>query len=157
MAILITGGAGYIGSHTCVQLLEAGYEIVVVDNLSNSSVESLNRVKQLSGKTFVFVQADIRNTAAMRALFKAHTITAVVHFAGLKAVGESAQKPQLYYDNNVAGSLSLFEAMHEFGVKTIVFSSSATVYGDPASVPIKEDFPLSATNPYGREIGRAHV
>ena len=150
MAILITGGAGYIGSHTCVQLLEAGYEIVVVDNLSNSSVESLNRVKQLSGKTFAFVQADIRNTAAMRALFKAHTITAVIHFAGLKAVGESAQKPQLYYDNNLAGSLSLFEVMHEFGVKTIVFSSSATVYGDPASVPIKEDFPLSATNPYGR-------
>ena len=150
MAILITGGAGYIGSHTCVQLLEAGYEIVVVDNLSNSSVESLNRVKQLSGKKFVFVQADIRNTAAMRDLFKAHTITAVIHFAGLKAVGESAQKPQLYYDNNVVGSLSLFEVMHEFGVKTIVFSSSATVYGDPASVPIKEDFPLSATNPYGR-------
>ena len=150
MAILITGGAGYIGSHTCVQLLEAGYEIVVVDNLSNSSVESLNRVKQLSGKTFAFVQADIRHTAAMRALFKAHTITAVIHFAGLKAVGESAQKPQLYYDNNVVGSLSLFEVMHEFGVKTIVFSSSATVYGDPASVPIKEDFPLSATNPYGR-------
>ena len=150
MAILITGGAGYIGSHTCVQLLEAGYVIVVVDNLSNSSVESINRVKQLSGKTLAFVQADIRDTAAMRALFIAHTITAVIHFAGLKAVGESAQKPQLYYDNNVVGSLSLFEVMHEFDVKTIVFSSSATVYGDPASVPIKEDFPLSATNPYGR-------
>ena len=150
MAILTTGGAGYIGSHTCVQLLEAGYKIVVVDNLSNSSVESLNRVKQLSDKTFAFVQADIRNKSAMRALFKAHKITAVIHFAGLKAVGESAQKPQLYYDNNVVGSLSLFEVMHEFGVKTIVFSSSATVYGDPASMPITEDFPLSATNPYGR-------
>jgi UDP-glucose 4-epimerase len=150
MAILITGGAGYIGSHTCVQLLEAGYEIVVVDNLSNSSVESLNRVKQISGKTFAFVEADIRDATAMRALFKAHVITGVIHFAGLKAVGESAEKPQLYYDNNVVGSLNLFAVMCEFGVKTIVFSSSATVYGDAATVPIKEDFPLSATNPYGR-------
>ncbi len=150
MAILITGGAGYIGSHTCVQLLAAGYEIVVVDNLSNSSVESLSRVKQLSGKSFDFVNADIRDAAAMRALFRAHAITAVVHFAGLKAVGESTQKPQLYYDNNVVGSLNLFSVMREFNVKTIVFSSSATVYGDPASMPIQEDFPLSATNPYGR-------
>ncbi len=150
MAILITGGAGYIGSHTCVQLLAAGYEIVVVDNLSNSSVESLSRVKQLSGKSFDFVNADIRDAAAMRALFRAHAITAVVHFAGLKAVGESTQKPQLYYDNNVVGSLNLFAVMREFNVKTIVFSSSATVYGDPASMPIQEDFPLSATNPYGR-------
>lgn len=150
MTILITGGAGYIGSHTCVQLLEAGYEIVVVDNLSNSSLESLNRVTQLSGKAFAFVEADIRDAPAMRAVFKAHTITAVLHFAGLKAVGESAKIPQLYYNNNVVGSLNLFEVMHEFGVKIIVFSSSATVYGDPVSVPIKEDFPLSATNPYGR-------
>jgi UDP-glucose 4-epimerase len=150
MAILITGGAGYIGSHTCVQLLEAGYEIVVVDNLSNSSVESLNRVKQISGKTFAFVKADIRDATAMRALFKAHAITGVIHFAGLKAVGESAEKPQLYYDTNVVGSLSLFAVMQEFGVKSIVFSSSATVYGDAATMPIKEDFPLSATNPYGR-------
>lgn len=150
MAILITGGAGYIGSHTCVQLLAAGHEIVVVDNLSNSSVESLNRVKRISGKFFEFVEADIRNEAAMRALFKAHAITAVIHFAGLKAVGESAEKPLLYYDNNVAGSLTLFAVMREFDVKTIVFSSSATVYGDPASTPVKEDFPLSATNPYGR-------
>ncbi len=150
MAILITGGAGYIGSHTCVQLLEAGYEIVVVDNLSNSSFESLNRVKKLSGKNFTFVQADIRDVAAMRDLFKVHSIRAVIHFAGLKAVGESVEKPQLYYDNNVVGSLNLFAIMYEFGIKTIVFSSSATVYGDPASMPIKEDFPLSATNPYGR-------
>ena len=150
MAILITGGAGYIGSHTCVQLLEAGYEIVVVDNLSNSSAESLNRVKQISGKNLAFVEADIRDAAAMRALFKAYAITAVIHFAGLKAVGESAQKPQLYYENNVVGSLTLFAIMREFGVKTIVFSSSATVYGDPASMPVKESFPLSATNPYGR-------
>ena len=150
MAILITGGAGYIGSHTCVQLLAAGVEIVVVDNLSNSSLESLNRVKQISGKNFAFVEADIRDASAMRTLFKTHTITGVIHFAGLKAVGESAEKPQLYYDNNVVGSLNLFAVMREFGVKTIVFSSSATVYGDPSSVPIKEDFPLSATNPYGR-------
>ena len=150
MTILITGGAGYIGSHTCVQLLAAGVEIVVVDNLSNSSLESLNRVKQISGKNFAFVEADIRDAGAMRTLFKTHTITGVIHFAGLKAVGESAEKPQLYYDNNVVGSLNLFAVMREFGVKTIVFSSSATVYGDPSSVPIKEDFPLSATNPYGR-------
>ena len=150
MAILITGGAGYIGSHTCVVLLEAGYEIVVLDNLSNSSLESLNRVKTISGKNITFVQADIRDSAAMRALFIAHAISAVIHFAGLKAVGESAEQPQLYYDNNVVGSLNLFAIMSEFNVKTIVFSSSATVYGDPASMPIKEDFPLSATNPYGR-------
>ena len=150
MAILITGGAGYIGSHTCVQLLAAGVEIVVVDNLSNSSFESLNRVKQISGKNFEFIEADIRDAAAMHALFKTHTINGVIHFAGLKAVGESAEKPQLYYDNNVVGSLNLFAIMREFAVKTIVFSSSATVYGDPSSVPIKEDFPLSATNPYGR-------
>lgn len=150
MAILITGGAGYIGSHTVLQMLVAGHEIIVVDNLSNSSPESINRVQQITGKTIEFIQADIRHKIAMRAIFEAHNITAVIHFAGLKAVGESAEKPQLYYDNNVAGSLNLFEVMAEFQVKNIVFSSSATVYGDPASVPIKEDFPLSATNPYGR-------
>ncbi len=150
MAILLTGGAGYIGSHTVLQMLAAGHEIIVVDNLSNSSPESLNRVQQITGKTIEFIQADIRHKIAMRAIFEAHNITAVIHFAGLKAVGESAEKPQLYYDNNVAGSLNLFEVMAEFQVKNIVFSSSATVYGDPASVPIKEDFPLSATNPYGR-------
>ena len=150
MAILITGGAGYIGSHTCLQLLAAGQQIIVVDNLSNSSQESLLRVAKIAGKTFPFIQADIRDKVAMRTIFKAHAITAVIHFAGLKAVGESAERPQLYYDNNVIGSLNLFEVMTEFNVKNIVFSSSATVYGDPASVPISEDFPLSATNPYGR-------
>ena len=150
MAILITGGAGYIGSHTCLQLLAAGHQIIVVDNLSNSSQESLLRVAKIAGKTFPFIQADIRDKVAMRTIFKAHAITAVIHFAGLKAVGESAERPQLYYDNNVIGSLNLFEVMAEFNVKNIVFSSSATVYGDPVSVPISEDFPLSATNPYGR-------
>jgi UDP-glucose 4-epimerase len=150
MAILITGGAGYIGSHTCLQMLMSGYKIVVVDNLSNSSEVSLIRVKKISGKQFPFINADIRDKQAMRKVFKQHKITAVIHFAGLKAVGESTQKPQLYYDNNVVGSLNLFEVMSEFNVKTIVFSSSATVYGDPALVPIKENFPLSATNPYGR-------
>lgn len=150
MAILITGGTGYIGSHTVLQVLAAGHEVVVVDNLSNSSQESLARVQKISGKTVQFVQADIRDKQALRAVFGANNISAVIHFAGLKAVGESTEKPQLYYDNNVVGSLNLFEIMAEFKVKNIVFSSSATVYGDPASVPIKEDFPLSATNPYGR-------
>ena len=150
MAILVVGGAGYIGSHTCVQLLAAGFDIVVVDNLSNSNSESLQRINQISGRTFPFIKADIRNRSAMRAVFQDYAIEAVIHFAGLKAVGESAEKPLLYYDNNVNGSIVLFEEMAEANVKTLVFSSSATVYGDPASVPIKEDFPLSATNPYGR-------
>ena len=150
MAILITGGAGYIGSHTCLQLLAAGQQIVVVDNLSNSSQESLLRVEKITKKTIPFIRADIRDKQALREIFKAHTISAVIHFAGLKAVGESNERPQLYYDNNVAGSLNLFEVMAECNVKNIVFSSSATVYGDPIKVPISEDFPLSATNPYGR-------
>lgn len=150
MAILVTGGAGYIGTHTCVQMLAAGHEIIIMDNLSNSSPESLKRVTQIAGKSFTFIKADIRDKSALRDIFTAHNISAVVHFAGLKAVGESTEKPQLYYDNNVVGSLNLFEVMAEFSVKNIVFSSSATVYGDPATVPIKEDFPLSATNPYGR-------
>lgn len=150
MAILITGGAGYIGSHTCLQMLTAGHDIVVVDNLCNSAEESLHRVRSLSGKQLTFINADISNKRAMHALFHQHNITAVIHFAGLKAVGESTQKPQLYYHNNIVGSLVLFEVMAEHNVKTIVFSSSATVYGDPTSVPIKENFPLSATNPYGR-------
>ncbi len=149
--ILITGGAGYIGSHACVEFLAAGYDIVVYDNLSNSSAVALDRVRELSGLDFPFVQGDIRDRAALDALFKAHDIDAVIHFAGLKAVGESVAKPLLYYDNNLAGSITLFQAMQAAGVKTIVFSSSATVYGDPASVPIREDFPVGATtNPYGR-------
>jgi UDP-glucose 4-epimerase len=150
MTVLVTGGAGYIGSHTCLQLLQSGYNIVVLDNFSNSQPVSLARVKQLSGVDFPTISGDIRDKSALRDLFKRYAITSVIHFAGLKAVGESTEKPMLYYDNNVAGSLSLFEVMAEFGVKTIVFSSSATVYGDPASVPIREDFPLSATNPYGQ-------
>ena len=150
MTVLVTGGAGYIGSHTCLQLLQSGYKIVVLDNFSNSQPVSLARVKQLSGVDFPTISGDIRDKSALRDLFKRYAITSVIHFAGLKAVGESAEKPMLYYDNNVAGSLNLFEVMAEFGVKTIVFSSSATVYGDPASVPIREDFPLSATNPYGQ-------
>jgi UDP-glucose 4-epimerase len=150
MTIMITGGAGYIGSHTCLQMIEAGYEIVVVDNLSNSRIESMNRIEKISGVKIPFVQADIRDKAAMRMVFESYEISAVIHFAGLKAVGESNERPQLYYDNNVVGSLNLLEVMGEFNVKTIVFSSSATVYGNPASVPIKEHFPLTATNPYGR-------
>ena len=149
MNVLLTGGAGYIGSHTAVECLEAGHEVLVFDNLSNSSVKSLDRVAQIAGRRVGFVDGDIRDRAALRALFAKHAIDAVVHFAGLKAVGESVEKPLLYYDNNIAGSIALFEVMAEVGVKSVVFSSSATVYGDPATVPITEDFPLSATNPYG--------
>lgn len=148
--VLLTGGAGYIGSHTAVECLAAGHEVVVFDNLSNSSVKSLDRVAKIAGRPVHFVEGDIRDRAALRALFAKHAIDAVVHFAGLKAVGESVEKPLLYYDNNIGGSVALFEVMAEAGVKSVVFSSSATVYGDPATVPITEDFPLSATNPYGR-------
>ena len=148
--ILVTGGAGYIGSHACVELLEAGYRVVVVDNLDNSSKEALGRVEEITGKPLLFYQADIRDRGALRAIFSAHSIEAVIHFAGLKAVGESVSVPLRYYQNNISGTLTLLEAMAEAGVRTIVFSSSATVYGDPASVPIREDFPLSVTNPYGR-------
>lgn len=147
--ILVTGGAGYIGSHTVLELLNAGYEVVVVDNLSNSKSESLRRVQEITGKSLRFVEADIRDANAMRAVMHGFPITAVIHFAGLKAVGESVAKPMWYYDNNVHGSLKLFEAMDEAGVRNIVFSSSATVYGDPHTVPIQEHFPLSTTNPYG--------
>ncbi len=150
MNVLLTGGAGYIGSHTAVECQEAGHKVVVFDNLSNSSVTSLDRVTQITGKPVHFVHGDIRDRAALRQVFSDIAIDAVVHFAGLKAVGESVEKPLLYYDNNVAGSVVLFEEMAAAGVKTVVFSSSATVYGDPATVPITEDFPLSATNPYGR-------
>ncbi|WP_374582203.1 UDP-glucose 4-epimerase GalE [Pseudoduganella sp.] len=149
MKILVTGGLGYIGSHTVVELMAAGHEVVVVDNLSNADISVRRRVQQITGRDFTFQQADIRNRAAMQALFETHKVEAVIHFAGLKAVGESVEQPLRYYDNNVGGSVVLFECMAEAGVKTLVFSSSATVYGDPARVPITEDFPLSATNPYG--------
>jgi UDP-glucose 4-epimerase len=145
---LVTGGLGYIGSHTCVELLAAGYSVRIVDNLSNSKLAVLDRIAEIASIKPEFVQADIRDRAAMRQALAG--CAAVIHFAGLKAVGESVEKPLLYYRNNVEGSIALFEAMAESGVKTVVFSSSATVYGDPQSVPIREDAPLSATNPYGR-------
>ncbi len=150
MTILVTGGAGYIGSHTVVLLQEAGHEVVVFDNLSNSHSEVFNRIKQITGISPVFIEGDIRDKSALRKVFAKYDIDCVIHFAGLKAVGESVTKPLLYYQNNVVGSLSLFEVMMSANCKRIVFSSSATVYGDPASVPIREDFPLSATNPYGQ-------
>jgi len=150
MNILVTGGMGYIGSHTVVELLQAGHQVVVVDNLCNAKAGVEQRVQRITGKDFVFAQVDIRERAALAAVFAARPIDAVIHFAGLKAVGESVEQPLRYYDNNVTGSLVLFETMAQFGVKRLVFSSSATVYGDPASVPIYEHFPLSATNPYGR-------
>lgn len=150
MKILVTGGAGYIGSHTCVELLNENYDVVVLDNLCNSSEESLNRVRQITGKTLDFYKADLLDPTQINAVFKAHKIDAVIHFAGLKAVGESVSIPLQYFHNNITGTLNLLSSMKAHGVKNIVFSSSATVYGDPASLPIKEDFPLSATNPYGR-------
>ncbi len=150
MRVLVTGGAGYIGSHTCVEMLGSGHELVVVDNLCNSKEESLRRVRALTGRDFDFVQADLRDRTALDGIFAAQSIDAVIHFAGLKAVGESVQFPLEYYDNNVSGTVTLCRAMAAAGVKNIVFSSSATVYGDPASVPIREPFPLFATNPYGR-------
>lgn len=150
MAILVTGGAGYIGSHTCVELIHAGYEVVVVDNLSNSKEESLKRVEIITGKKVKFYKTDLLDREGLATIFEKETIESVIHFAGLKAVGESVQKPLEYYHNNITGTLILCDVMKEFGVKNIVFSSSATVYGNPATVPITEDFPLSATNPYGR-------
>jgi UDP-glucose 4-epimerase len=149
MAILVTGGAGYIGSHTCLELLRAGHDLVVVDNLSNSHAEALARVRALSGRDFTFHQEDLRDSAAMAKVFSAGKIDSVIHFAALKAVGESVEKPLLYWDNNVAGTLVLLQQMEKAGVRTMVFSSSCTVYGNPASVPIREDAPLSAVNPYG--------
>ena len=149
--ILVTGGAGYIGSHTCVELLAAGYDVVVVDNFSNSKPEALKRVEAIAGRPLAaFYRSDIRDKAALREIFRTHAIDAVIHFAALKAVGESVAKPLMYYDNNIAGTVALAEAMCDAGVKSLVFSSSATVYGDPASVPIREDFPTGPTNPYGR-------
>ncbi len=150
MDILVTGGAGYIGSHTCLELLQADYNVVVVDNLSNSKEESLRRVQALTNKALVFYPVDICDREALDKVFKRHTIEAVVHFAGLKAVGESTSVPLRYYQNNVTGSLVLCEAMAAHGVKNIVFSSSATVYGDISPAPLREDYPLSPINPYGR-------
>ena len=150
MRILVTGGAGYIGSHTCVELLQAGYEVVVVDNLCNSKITSLERVQQITGKTVEFHEVDLCEIDALDQVFSQTKLDAVIHFAGLKAVGESVNIPIPYYQNNIAGTLNLLQVMDKYAVKDIVFSSSATVYGDPASLPITEDFPLSATNPYGR-------
>ena len=150
MNILVTGGAGYIGSHTCIELLNSGFDVQVLDNLSNSSEESLRRVQEITGKSLAFVRADLRDLRELREILRSTTFDAVIHFAGLKAVGESTEKPLDYYENNVGGTLNLCRAMGEVGLRNLVFSSSATVYGEPASVPITEEFPLSATNPYGR-------
>ncbi|MBN2616676.1 MAG: UDP-glucose 4-epimerase GalE [Spirochaetales bacterium] len=150
MKVLVTGGAGYIGSHTIVQLLEAGDEVIVVDNLINSSKESLNRVEKITGKSVTFYQGDLLDKPFLEKVFSSHEIESVIHFAGLKAVGESVSKPLYYYHNNITGTLILCEVMQAFGVKNIVFSSSATVYGDPEIIPITESSRLSATNPYGR-------
>lgn len=148
--ILVTGGSGYIGSHTVVELMNAGHEVFIIDNLCNSKASVLDRIERTAGRRPEFAQVDVRDRVALRRLFAAHRFDAVIHFAGLKAVGVSVAEPLSYYDNNVSGSVALCECMAEAGVKTLVFSSSATVYGEPASVPIREDFPLSATNPYGR-------
>jgi len=148
--VLVTGGAGYIGSHTIILLIEAGYEVVIFDNFSNSSKESIDRVEKLVDKKIALVEGDIRNSDDLQKVFDAYNIDSVIHFAGLKAVGESVEKPLKYYDNNVNGTRVLCEVMAKNGCKSIVFSSSATVYGDPHTVPILESFPLSATNPYGR-------
>ncbi|MEH6889045.1 UDP-glucose 4-epimerase GalE [Bacillus sp. JJ864] len=150
MAILVTGGAGYIGSHTCVELLNSGYEIVVVDNLSNSSVEALNRVKEITGRQFKFYKEDLLDYKAMNTIFEDNIIDAVIHFAGLKAVGESVAIPLMYYHNNITSTLVLCDVMQKHNVKKMIFSSSATVYGVPKISPITEDFPLSSTNPYGQ-------
>ncbi len=150
MAILVTGGAGYIGSHTCVQLLESGYEVVVVDNLYNSKSEAIRRVEKITGKKLTFYEMDVCDSSALREVFQKESIDAVIHFAAYKAVGESVRLPLEYYHNNLMSTIVLLETMKEFHVKNFVFSSSATVYGDPASVPIREDFPTSATNPYGQ-------
>jgi len=149
MRILVTGGAGYIGSHTCVELLQEGHEVIVVDNLSNSKEESLKRVQELTGRKIKFHKIDLLDKESLNALFDNTSIDTVIHFAGLKAVGESVTIPLRYYHNNVTGTLVLCKVMEQHNVKSLVFSSSATVYGDPQSVPIKENFPLSPTNPYG--------
>lgn len=149
MNILVTGGAGYIGSHTSLELLQKGYSVTVLDNLSNSSCVALNRVRELSGKPINFIEGDILDSDKLDTIFSANSFDAVVHFAGLKAVGESVAKPLIYYENNVSGTINLLKAMHRSGVKTLVFSSSATVYGEPKILPIDENTACSATNPYG--------
>jgi UDP-glucose 4-epimerase len=148
--ILVTGGAGYIGSHTCVELLQAGHEVVVVDNLCNSSSAAIGRIERIAGRKVAFHECDVRDAEALRRLFREDAIDAVLHFAGLKAVDESVAQPLRYYENNVGGTLALCEAMADAGVRQLVFSSSATVYGDPDAVPVREDHPLRPTNPYGR-------
>ena len=150
MNILVTGGAGYIGSHTAILLIEAGYDIIIFDNFSNASRESIRRVEKIVGKPIQIIEGDIRSSDDLDKAFSENNIDAVIHFAGLKAVGESVEKPLKYYDNNINGTLVLCAVMAKHGCKSIVFSSSATVYGDPHTTPIQEDFPLSATNPYGR-------
>lgn len=150
MTILVTGGAGYIGSHTCIELIEAGYDVLILDNFCNSKPEVLNRIETICGTRPALVEGDVSDAHLLNELFSQNNIEAVIHFAGYKAVGESVEKPISYYQNNVAASLVLFAAMAEAQCKNLVFSSSATVYGDPASLPITEDFPLSATNPYGQ-------
>lgn len=149
MAVLVTGGAGYVGSHTCIRLLESGYDIVVVDNLSNSKEEALDRVKRITGRDFKFYKVDLLDKEKLEEVFKTNKIETVIHFAGLKAVGESVAIPLRYYHNNITGTLVLCELMDKYNARNIIFSSSATVYGNPEKVPISEDAPLSATNPYG--------
>ena len=149
MSVLVTGGTGYIGSHTVIELLEAGEDIVIVDNFSNSKPEMIDKIKEISGKDFKFYEVDLLDKEKLENVFKENKIESVIHFAGLKAVGESVQKPIEYYHNNITGTLILLELMKKYNCKKIVFSSSATVYGTPKTVPIKEDFPLSTTNPYG--------
>lgn len=148
--ILVTGASGYIGSHTCVELLQAGFGVVAIDNLSNSSPQAIRRIETISGKTLPFIQADVRDREGLNKILREYSIDAAIHFAGLKAVGESVAKPLLYYENNVAGTVTLLQALSDANVKRIVFSSSATVYGDPETVPLREDAKLSPTNPYGR-------
>lgn len=150
MAILVTGGAGYIGSHTCVELLNQDYEIIVIDNFSNSKPEALKRVKEISGRTFKFYDVDLLDQKGLEQIFARHQIDAVIHFAGLKSVGESTRLPLHYYLNNISGTFQLCRTMEKYNVHNLVFSSSATVYGNSGTTPIAEDFPLQATNPYGR-------
>jgi UDP-glucose 4-epimerase len=150
MQIMVTGGAGYIGSHTAVELLQAGYDVVMVDNFSNSKPDVPDRVKAISGRDFIFYEADVTDRERMDQIFQENQIEAVIHFAGYKAVGESVREPLKYYQNNILSTVVLCEVMANYGCRKIVFSSSATVYGNPEKVPIREDFPLSATNPYGR-------